>query len=131
MIFDGPKHFRRSIVKWAKFREFELQQLFAALREKEEVLQKDLGSERDFSVGIVNCLTSRDDMVRAAFALGRLHEVQSQLAWMACNVTGSRAEVERRRRGFGGDKELLVEEERECMDAFERMRLALSEVVKR
>lgn len=114
MIFDGPSMFPKSCVHWTKFHSHELQQMFSALREQEEIFQRELERIRD-----------KND--RWKVARGRLEEVQRWLIWMSHNVTGSKAEVERRRRGYGADRDFIREEAIENMDPKDALKLVFSQ----
>lgn len=84
MIADGPQHFKKSVVEWVKFHTFELQEMYAFLREREEIVQRDIDHVDD-------------DTIRT-FLKVKLAEIQAQLIWMAHNVTGTYREIQRRRR---------------------------------
>jgi len=116
MIPDGPRAFKKSTVKWTKFRSFELQMMFACLREREEILLKDYEKARAARAELWLIDTK-----------ARLEEVRRSLIWMAHNVTGSRAEVARRRRGDLAGDEFTEEELIENSDSIEILRSLLKE----
>jgi len=114
VIPDGPRAFKKSVVKWTKFRSFELQTMFACLREREEILLKDYEKARAAKAELWLIDTK-----------ARLEEVRRSLIWMAHNVTGSRAEIARRRRGDGAGGEFLEEELIENSDSRRILRALL------
>lgn len=75
--------------------------MFAALREYEEILQKDLEPIRA-NLGAAEELERRYPEAMRAFAtLHRLHAVERFLMWMHCNATGSPEEKRIRKSGEG------------------------------
>jgi hypothetical protein len=86
MIHDGLKKFPLSVVKFTKFRSYELQQMFAYLRERESIFQTDIEKYRG---------TLKEELCRA-----QLHEIEAQLVYMATNLTGDSNEVYRRQLGL-------------------------------
>jgi len=99
VISDGPRAFKRSVVKWAKFHCFELQNMYACLREREEILLREIDK-----------IDKHKEPALFIYKKASLEEARRSLIWMAHNVTGSRAEVARRRRGDGAEDEYLEEE---------------------
>lgn len=119
MIPDGPKRFKNSCVKWTKFKTHELRTLFACLRERESILQKDLVDAR-----------AAGNEALQGFKTAQLHEVERWLCWLVANVTGSRAEVARKRRGSGADRDYLEEEELGHMSAENIIKYAVNKTLK-
>jgi hypothetical protein len=70
-IHDGPQFFPNSVVLYTRFESAKLRQMFAYLREKEQIMQADL--VRDYPV------------LRKAELKQRLIEVESQLIFMVAN----------------------------------------------
>ena len=108
MIFDGPKLFPFSCVKYTRFRHHEITQMFAYLREYEEMLQEDisnLGTAEE--VKHVRALIEKAEenpSLRLFRKAIELYLVQKNLIWMTHNVTGSDEERALRRRGFGSEE---------------------------
>lgn len=117
MIFDGPKKFPYSCVKHTLFRHHELQQMFAYLREYEEMLQEevsDLGTPEEVK-HVRELIEKCDDnpKMRLFRKAIELYMVQKNLLWMSHNVTGSDAERALRRRGFGSEEHIRMNKKRE------------------
>jgi len=71
-IHDGPSYFTTSIVLYMRFESRALRQMFAYLREKEAIFQKDIEAEGDTPKGkVLKC---------------RLAEIETQLIWMVTNL---------------------------------------------
>ena len=71
-IHDGPEYFRTSVVLYTRFENRALRQMFAYLREKEAIFQKDLEAEKTSPKGrVIQC---------------RLAEIETQLIWMVTNL---------------------------------------------
>lgn len=81
MIFDSEDAFPNSVVTFIEFPSFPLREMFAYLREKEELLQRLLKKE------------PKGTRVHAVATI-RLEEVENQLIFMVTNC--SRAEQRRR-----------------------------------
>jgi len=81
MIFDGEEAFPNSVVHYIEFPSFPLREMFAYLREKEELLQRVLKNE------------PKGTFVYAVTAI-KLEEIEGQLIFMVSNC--SRAEHRRR-----------------------------------
>lgn len=75
MIFDGPGNYPDSVVEFTKFRSFELRQMFAYLREREMILQKDCERFKG--------------MPEFELYLFELRIIESVIIWMAHNVAGN------------------------------------------
>ncbi len=71
-IHDGPSYFQNSVVLYTRFETAALRQMFAYLREKEDLYKKDLNAYRG---------TSREQELRF-----RLKEIETQLIWMTANL---------------------------------------------
>lgn len=71
-IHDGPRYFLNSVVIYTRFETAKLRQMFAYLREKEELLRRDLETHRG---------TARETELRF-----RLLEIETQLIWMTANL---------------------------------------------
>lgn len=108
MIFDGPKAFPNSIVRFTRFKNHETRQMFAYLRELEELKQDELcklGNEDE--IREVFGLISRSDEERKPKIMRKIIElliIQKNLIWMSHNVTGADDERAERRRGFGSEE---------------------------
>ena len=74
MIFDGEDAFPDSVVHYVKFKHFELRLLFAYLREREMILQKDIERFRG---------TLKGDYVKQELSV-----IESLVIWMAHNFRG-------------------------------------------
>lgn len=71
-IHDGPKFFQTSVVLYVRFESAALRQMFAYLREKESLFQRDITNETDErKLAVLKC---------------RLYEVETQLIWMVSNL---------------------------------------------
>ena len=106
MIFDDQSAFPNSVCEFARFKYFELREMYAALRQKEEVLQHDLGhltperaaEEFQLKVDTVSRLMEEGpkrrievramlrDLLVMRTKMAFLQEVQNQICWMAANV---------------------------------------------
>lgn len=95
VIEDGADRFPNSVVEWTQFTVFELQEMFAMLREQEEIVQGEIAAAERAEEPLVDGATNEDV---AKFLRIRLREIERQLIWMAHNVTGTYREVQRRRR---------------------------------
>lgn len=82
MIFDSEDAFPNSVVVFIEFPSFPLREMFAYLREKEELLQRLVKNEAKGTL-------------RHAIAVIRLEEVENQLIFMVTNCS----RPEQRRRG--------------------------------
>jgi hypothetical protein len=71
-IHDGPTYFRDSVVLYTRFDTAKLRQMFAYLREKEQLMRKDLDAFRG---------TPRETECKI-----RLLEIETQLIWMTANL---------------------------------------------
>ena len=71
-IHDGPGYFPTSVVIYTRFETSALRQMFAYLREKEELFRKDL--------------IAFEGTTRAQEIAYRLQEVETQLIWMTANL---------------------------------------------
>lgn len=71
-IHDGPTYFPNSVVIYTRFETAKLRQMFAYLREKEMLFQKDLKQYAG---------TPRGSELRV-----RLAEIETQLIWMVANL---------------------------------------------
>ena len=71
-IHDGPHHFPKSVVLYTRFETSRLRQMFAYLREKELLFQKDI--------------IQFQSTPREYETLIRLREVETQLIWMVANL---------------------------------------------
>lgn len=103
MIFDGPDAFPKSCVLFAWFRAFQLREMFAYLREKEQLFQHEIEKHRG---------TVAEQVYRH-----KLEEVEAHLIWMAHNVASEPPPTPRKRRKPGDrpqpvgiQQELLLEE---------------------
>lgn len=71
-IHDGPSYFPKSVVLYTRFENANLRQMFAYLREKESLFQKDVityqGTPRGLEMAI------------------RLREIEAQLIFMTANL---------------------------------------------
>lgn len=71
-IHDGPAYFPTSVVIYTRFDSAALRQMFAYLREKEALFQKDIiqfkGTQKELELKI------------------RLLEIETQLIWMTANL---------------------------------------------
>lgn len=73
-IPDGREYFQTSVVTFVRFKSFELQSMFAYLRERESILQKDLKRFHKEPEEIEKTI--------------ELRTVESMLIWMAHNLAG-------------------------------------------
>lgn len=90
MIFDGKKYFPNSCVVFVNFKSFELGQMFAYLREREEILQTDLKKHPE-DLRIARELAKRYPEAMKAFAKTMLLDAtEKSLIWMATNCTGAK-----------------------------------------
>ncbi len=115
MIFDDPKSFPNSVVKFTKFKHFELRYMYAYMREAEELLQREV-----LVLGKGGKLKEAKDLIESAYErpdlllfrrIVELLAYQKMLIWMTHNVTGSLAERANRRRGFGSEEHRRMEKE--------------------
>lgn len=108
MIFDSPKSFPNSVVKYTKFKDFELRYLFSYLRESEQITLEDIarlgGDGRLEEVREkIESMVNRPDLLLIRKVI-ELLATQRILIWMCHNVTGSAEERAHRRRGFGSEE---------------------------
>lgn len=85
MLHDGESYYPNSCVYWTRFKSFELQQLFAYLREREQILRTDI---------------LKSDGPLKALYIAQMRQVQSTLIWMVQHATGMPREIELRREGL-------------------------------
>lgn len=71
-IHDGPSYFPESVVLYTRFETAALRQMFAYLREKEMLFQRDVKHYTG---------TVREGEMRV-----RLGEIETQLIWMVANL---------------------------------------------
>ncbi len=72
MFLDGDDEYPNSCVVFCWFPTFALREMFGYLREKEDVLQRDVRRHRGTAHG--------------AMTWARLQEVQANLSWMVSNI---------------------------------------------
>lgn len=85
MIDDREERFPNSCVDRTWFESYELRQMFAYLRELEDVLQRQVKAANEQEKPLL---------------LDKLRFVEKWLYWMVNNVTGSPEEKYRRRHGY-------------------------------
>ncbi len=107
MIFDHEGAFPGSCVHYTRFDSFFMRQMFAVLREREQILQSEVGRGERSEIDRHSLLNRMQEEIPEMMALIRLREVERILIWVATNnITTRKDEQARGRRRVSSSKQV-------------------------